>query len=927
MFPTSLRVSGFFLAALLSSAIPVLSQSPHILPPSLPQNGFAIAKWRVVGPWRYDPHKDPAAMGLAHDYLAAVGPSENGVTAEAFSKTMGSVLVGGIQSFDKESDSYTKILQLASQKRPVDYAVAYLGALIDSPVEQEAGLAIGVDDSCKVWLNQELVHADSPTAARGIARVEILTGVHLKKGQNFLLVKTENKTGDWQLIATLFPHSRLIDLARENAVNTLIENRIVAAGMPLTLRGDLAAPAKHGLLQILDNVSGKVILERQTDLERHFAQPTASLQPEAVYRCRVSFAGQSLEETFYYGDPATALRRARERAAPFLTTNDVIAVNLDAQFRRLDHLMLPGNVTTAFWDQKILWSLGELEDILARLQQQKPAYQAVAGTHLRGFRSKIDGNIQHYWLHVPEKSINEGKPIPIVIAMPYTTGSHLPFVKSYFLAAFDEDERYRLLGEQFGMAVLQPWGRGNHSGDTAIGMTDVFEALEAVKQDYKIDLDRVYLAGYCEGGRLALLLGEEFPDRFAAVAVEGPITRRPSRFGFSQAWDRFVSPINMAESLVTTPVFIEHEQRDTIPINDSVGFQRKGQAAGAQITLVAETGGFHGFYQDPMDIKRKLFAFFDGKQRKVNADNVILKTGRTKFASAYWLSVDELSQPMKMATVEAHWQAAGKIDLHSENVDTITIHADRLPQLGLSLSISWNDEPVYSGKPAQSTLTLRPKSHTVAPPSSVDRPVGAVHGPLLEAFGDAVLIVKGHHGSPEENAGVDRLAGEICATWERNFFVDCPAKLDGEVTEDEMKQRNLVLIGDASLNSIVARLAGKIPLSSSPAGITIAGNTFPGAHLGYELAYPNPLNVEKYVVLIGATQMAGVPAWRLDLSRDGVCDYFIVQLSGSKLDLSDAGYFDRTWSQIHSVLSEPSLFAPAKENKQLDGTKSAAAAL
>ena len=205
---------------------------------------------------------------------------------------------------------------------------------------------------------------------------------------------------------------------------------------------------------------------------------------------------------------------------------------------------------------------------------------------------------------------------PIVIVLPYATGTHLPFLESYFLAAFDETERYRLLGDELGFAVLQVWGRGNYMGGTAMGTADVFEALDSVRRDYPIDADRMYLLGYCEGGRIALLMAEHYPDRFAALSAEAPITNSGSQPGFLARWARFSSPIAMIDRLVNTPIFISHDEADdSPPIRESVQFVERSKALGVDATLVKVRGGLHGIYQDPMAEKRSLFEFFVGKQR------------------------------------------------------------------------------------------------------------------------------------------------------------------------------------------------------------------------------------------------------------------------------------------------------------------------
>jgi dienelactone hydrolase len=207
--------------------------------------------------------------------------------------------------------------------------------------------------------------------------------------------------------------------------------------------------------------------------------------------------------------------------------------------------------------------------------------------------------------------------MPLVIALPFITTWNQPFLESYYVAAFDEAERYRILGDDYGFAVVQLWGRGNYLGGTAIGTADVFDTLRAIRKDYKIDPDRLYLLGYCEAGRIALLLGERFPERFAAIATVAPITVEYRRRPYAARWTQYASPLNSVSSLKNVPVVIRHDEDDAPPpFQESELFIARSKEAGVEASLVRPEGGLHGFSQNPMGEKRELFEFFRGKKRR-----------------------------------------------------------------------------------------------------------------------------------------------------------------------------------------------------------------------------------------------------------------------------------------------------------------------
>jgi HEAT repeat protein len=72
---------------------------------------------------------------------------------------------------------------------------AYMRTRIFSPIEQDARLELGSDDSIKVWLNGKLVHANY--ANRGMGPRQDLVNVKLRKGANELLLKVVDNEGGW----------------------------------------------------------------------------------------------------------------------------------------------------------------------------------------------------------------------------------------------------------------------------------------------------------------------------------------------------------------------------------------------------------------------------------------------------------------------------------------------------------------------------------------------------------------------------------------------------------------------------------------------------------------------------------------------------------------------------------------------------------
>ncbi len=519
-----------------------------------------ITQWQLLGPFRFDkkdldaPGAERRPVGLNRDFLKDLGQDEATIDAAAFPlartpqpgvKLDPLFFNGAVSTAPK-----TNLLDLGQRMR-ADHAVAYVAAVIESPQDRDIVIALAVDDNMKIWLNHELLSADPNNALNWIKKYQHLIGARLKKGSNLLVVKVCNLTKDWRLIVNLYPREHALTLAEENGVNPILASAVVAAGHPLELRADLLPQPTSARLEVVGQAVSPADLSK--------------LPPNHLYYCRLSLAGQTIERPFYYGDLDAGYQRLSHQAERFFAADASVAIDLKAQFARLKHLLKPESRVSEYWDQKVAALFAELEDGLAALQTSVKAFRQAPGSHIRGYVSTVDNQVQHYWLYVPQKALSAGKPLPIVVSLPFITTANEPFLESFYLAAFDENERYRILADEYGFAVLRMWGRGNHLAGTAIATTDVLEALAAVRRDYPIDADRIYLEGDCEAGRLALLLAERYPDRFAAVATEAPITILRNLPKFLEPWAEFASPVAALGNLVNTPVYIRHDEADSPP--------------------------------------------------------------------------------------------------------------------------------------------------------------------------------------------------------------------------------------------------------------------------------------------------------------------------------------------------------------------------
>ena len=85
--------------------------------------------------------------------------------------------------------------------------------------------------------------------------------------------------------------------------------------------------------------------------------------------------------------------------------------------------------------------------------------------------------------------------------------------------------------------------------------------------------------------------------------------------------------------------------------------------------------------------------------------------------------------------------------------------------------------------------------------------------------------------------------------WRRHFRGDARVVNDVDVTDELIQSANLVLWGDPKSNSVMAKIADKLPIQWTTEKITVGEKSYDAANHAPILIHPNPLNLNRYVVL------------------------------------------------------------------------------
>jgi hypothetical protein len=239
---------------------------------------------------------------------------------------------------------------------------------------------------------------------------------------------------------------------------------------------------------------------------------------------------------------------------------------------------------------------------------------------------------------------------------------------------------------------------------------------------------------------------------------------------------------------------------------------------------------------------------------------ILYQTYWLRYDGAFWAHLDTMEDGAAPSRIEAELEDGGNVRVQIDNSNRL--HLDlATPLVGNAkeIAVAINGTPplrVPAGKTAYFAKTAGEWAV-----SSERYPLGVVKkhglsGPVMDVFmGESVLMVYGTLKSPDHaksqtmiDDAVVRLfgppdgGGVLHSSFER--------KPDKDVGHQDIAQRNLVLFGTPETNEVLKRIADKLPVKFLKEGVAIAGKSYEGPNVGLVMCYPNPLNPERYVLIL-----------------------------------------------------------------------------
>ncbi len=436
-----------------------------------------------------------------------------------------------------------------------------------------------------------------------------------------------------------------------------------------------------------------------------------------------------------------------------------------------------------------------------------------AGPQVLSFLSSIDDTDQPYALYSPPKLV-PGKKYPLVVSLHGAWSNHRINLRRVFGKGNrpGEDDAAATLvfppWKDVDFIVASPYGRGTMTYQ-AMAETDVFDMLDDVKRRFPIDENRIYLTGLSMGGMGTLLLGLNHPDTWAAIA---PVC--PADPGFDTPF-----AVNAAHM----PVHFFHGGADrTVPVEISRRWVKAMKDLGMNVSYEEYPGVGHNAWDNAYKDGR-IFAWFAQHVRNPHPDRVRFITSKWRYRTSFWATVESLEEGAT-ASLDARFTGPNRIEATLTGAAGLTInlkgHSKYNPARPLTVVFNGTAETRQPGQ----ALTF---GRIDAAPASISAVLQQRH-----------IWVYGTEGvkSPAEAAARRQQALAASDFFGGNQRLSYTPRViaDRQLSDSDIANFSLILLGDAKTNRAIARFADRIPASLKPSApaaiglITAAPSTAPG---------------------------------------------------------------------------------------------------
>lgn len=882
------RVMRYFLVVMYALALVGCRNETAYDLDTMPAEGMLLNTWRILGPF--------PANGKDHfldaDNLRQFGFDESAITYDEFAginpKSAPQPMINQLIKSDDYRIDFNRIFNY-SNSTTISGNV-YCACVLSSDTERKLKLNFSSDDGSKVWLNHQLLFARDRIG--GIKYYEFYIDLNLHKGDNFLLIKVNNRASGWELFAAVEEENqpRASRAKRTFALEfgSYFLQKSVITNDSLSFVDNL--PPEQYVLTLA--TPDRRIIRSDTVLNINNPVWNISALRDGLYSSTLLARGDTCSELFYKGDIARAISGVLNKIQRFHVAPDTKR-NIDALAYRFRHLLKPENTRDRHWDKKMIFELTSLTQYEHNLNNGLDPESNFVGGMLKAYVSRIDNGIQYYQLFVP-KTYRKDHPLPLIVELPKFMTRHPSPLETYRFANARLFALFEIMADTYNVIILDAGCRTiDHTNMNTIDETDFWEALGDVRKRYSIDTTRLYLRGACLSCQEALKLAVKYPDTFAALSMVAP------EFEPSPVKNMYLhqnDPLNYFKNLTNLPMFTIHSVFDPhspVRTGDSLAQLAKelGMKNYVYWRLPVE---FKTYYSE--EYFEDIFSFLLKYRLNPSPNEIFFSSSQLKYNKSFWLTLNRIPSTGD-ASIHANIDGT-TLTIQKENVGSYTIDLQTLPySKDKQLTIIDNGSTVFSAIASEPSFTCNPLHDGSALAKTRE-----IEGPLAHIFTVPFIVVPGTTGNARENKMLREWADTLNAYWMLRYFSGCRIKFDRDITNNDVQHFSLLLLGTPQSNSLFKKWQKSLPAKIENTSVEIGRNKSTGSKLGFYFIYPNPDNPAAYVGVIGynnpsAISLANEDDGRNrtfnDVSNYGWFDYKIWDASTSQT--LSSGYFDSYW--------------------------------
>jgi len=442
--------------------------------------------------------------------------------------------------------------------------------------------------------------------------------------------------------------------------------------------------------------------------------------------------------------------------------------------------------------------------------------------------------------------------------------------------------------------VIKPGQRGSGSVGQGPAEVDVLEAIEWASQHFPVDPDRVSLMGGSMGGAATWYLASHYPDRFAAAApfcgyADYQLWEKPGgHIMRTQDWERFSWESRGAayrvENLTNMALWITHGQWDIsigggVPVEHSRRISDRLTKLGVEHRFSEVPSCGHGCMTEQTG--PPVVQWLCQQRRKSCPEEVRLVVHTLRHHRSFWVQVDQLEAYGQPGRVEARRQGP-QVTVLTDNVCALSLGPIAAANSVTVTLDSTSFEKTDLSACAQSFAKTDGGWSAAAGRERVGKRHGA-SGPIGDLFFAPQRFVFGTGGSDHENFILDWLKSHLPDFWQKSnggvhrgvfageSWYELPVVTDTELSDDELRDSNLVLYGSPESNAIFRRFRDHVPVEVRGRGLKVAGRSFTGEHVGGMAVFPHPENPHRYLAVVTGNSpeaLAGASHLNLQLLPD-----------------------------------------------------------